>query len=317
VIADRSLIKCVLGLVAAAALCSYGCSGQNEDSSSGGTPGIGASTKDSGQPASERTQAAADDAAWHLATTPLTTVPGQDPYVIGPELSVVEGVSIRRVHQANGGFLGGDAEGYVYSNVRFLDVLTYLCPDRMDPSERMNALPSGRFDVRVKVEGDNPDGDDSVKRKLLMEGWNRLVDALEKTFGARIIHDKREVEYQALTLAAEAAGDSPAAPAQLTALVPKGTPFIGGGIRGLDFNAQGMERLAKFLSDQEGIHVFDETGLKGQYSFSLELPWRFKPAQAATALRKIGLDQKIVRRQVEAWFVDKAPPIDAHAESSR
>ena len=110
-----------------------------------------------------------------------------------------------------------------------------------------------------------------------------------------------------------------ASPERPPALVPANEDFGSGmahdnnsGV--VDFTGVSMNGLCHHLTTHSGKLVLDETGLKGKYSFSLELPWRLSPEQATVALKKVGLDLSKARRRVDAWFVEKAPQDAAPAD---
>jgi uncharacterized protein (TIGR03435 family) len=201
------------------------------------------------------------------------------------------GVSIRLV-EAPGSVKpshGRDENGLTAERTTLFDALILLCSKEQVRVVPPAALPAGEYNLAIKA--------DSVEAAI-----PRLGEALEKSFGLRLVHEKRMADVYTLVSVTPK-------PDVLKPLgdVSGSMTFNDNRQGAILFETVNMPFVAKVLNRRTGEIVVDETGLAGRYSFTLEAPWLFTLTEAVTAVKKLGLDLVKARREVDAWFIEKVP----------
>ena len=218
--------------------------------------------------------------------------PGNPPE--GPELSKIEGVSIRRVSTADGYICMLDVfqneDGTVRGEAKASTVADLIERWHPEPSWIVVEpdVTSDRFNVRVEA----PDADAL---------WPRTKRAMEQTLGIRITDEKKPTKVFVIQKAQEV-------PEGLVKVEARssnwGTARTPGGF-GYKMRAATMQDLAKIAVEYVNVPVLDETGLEGFYSFTLSMD-DWKPETLFPGVQKLGLRLLRTKRELAIVHVTKA-----------
>jgi hypothetical protein len=213
---------------------------------------------------------------------------------IGPELSTVPGVSIRRTRATESGssailFVDQENMAFRTKDALLVDIIASVVPFECLVLD--DAVPEGGYDITVELRPD----DNSV--------WPLLKEALEKSFALRIRKVDEVVDVHVLRRGKDA--ELVLTPADPEESPSWGTHDTPAGF-GYSFRNSTMEDLAEVLQKYAETPVVNETGLDGAYDFQLAMD-HWKPKTAWTGVEKLGLELVEAKREITVLRIEKAP----------